>query len=1529
MKRNLAKRALSILLTGAMVFSGSITDFSKLRVYGANEAVIATEGILNDSELSTTADYTDVDVQDGVILHAWEWSFNNIKNNMAKIADAGYTAVQTSVIQQAKESTKGKTNADWWLYYQPANFTIDNTGNSALGNKSDFSAMCAEAHKYGIKVIVDVVANHLGNQSSYDRSSAIPSDIKDDENCWHSGTWNVEISDYTNRERVINYSMGGLPDLNTENSKIQNYVITYLKECIDAGADGFRFDAAKHIGTEADGSGYTFWKNVIPQAKAYYKSNGYFKSSKDLYVYGEILDDTAGNHSTIINNYTQFMKVTDNKTGNDIRYAVIGHNASSASSSYYQKGVTGDNVVLWAESHDTYSNEDVYSEKYGRKVGTSTEASESDINKTWTLVSSRNKATALYFARTKDWRAGNIGDIDNTQCFSTEVVASNKFHNYFTGAAEYLGSSGNFAYNARYDAATSRYGVVIVNCNGTSSSVSISGGGIAKLADGTYKDQVSGNTFTVSGGAISGSMGSTGIAVVYNEGEIITKPSISISKQGGSFSSDTLDLTLTLKNATSGTYKIGSAEAKTITSTTNITIGSDMSYGDSVTVKLTATDGKESTENEYTFTKIEQTGYVAYFAKPSSWGSDVYCYAYDSATETVNNGTWPGEKMSVDATTGYYYYEVPEKIDAPRVIFYNSDSNRTPADMEKGYLFESKTAYLYKDGSWSVYTPVVAKGKITFKYVDAEGKEIKASETKEGTLGSKFSGSYPTIDGYEYKSVTGDAVYADPASTVTVVYNAVSVSDIKITSSQADGTSFKTETLKTTITLKNATSGTYCVDGGVVKSFKDSAEVVLGQGKIADSTVTLKVTATDGTQNAEQTFTFKKEFSGKVVNEEDLATSDNELSAASALTVAAEISTAATNAGLSTKAYSTNATGVGAEKTITIDGDASDWDSSMLIATGGAWDVANHWKGGHENCVLDTTALYAAYDDSNLYIGWQMVNTTDTWAREGDGPLSDGGRVLDVPLILALSVDPSSTSMSNKNTSGGSIWGQKMGLTFDATTSHVDRLFYMSGKPGLGEPSMFKAVDSEGNTNYTDGCVGFAKGGITYDMATTNISSSIIGLNSSDSPDDVCDDSADWVDYKTFAGSSGTHKTTYDSFYEIAIPYSNLGDGVDKNYIKNTGIGAMLVATRGESALDCIPFDVSMIDNAEGDYSSDASTSAEKDDIDNITASFARIGKGDIVVPTKELTVNFGAEVSSPQYAKDTINLKAIASGGSGSYKYEFVIDGKSVQDASSTSTFKWNGAAGSHLIKVVVTDSEGKSVTCQKAFALVGEEETTSGQIETTTKKQEDETTTKKQEDETTTKQEEVKAPKISSITTNKKSGTVTAGQSVKISVKATGTGTLKYKYVVKLKGESSGKVREYSTSSSVNWTPKKAGNYIVYVYVKDSYGNVTKKSKKYFKVYSELKASAIKVSKKSGKAKVGNTIKLKATGKGGIGTRYYRFYYKLNGKKVLIQNYRASLSASLKLKKAGTYIFFCDVTDEMGNESTVKLSGYKVVSK
>lgn len=49
------------------------------------------------------------------------------------------------------------------MVYQPNDFIIGN----GLGDAEALKSLCAEAHKYGVKVIVDVVANHTNGNLSH------------------------------------------------------------------------------------------------------------------------------------------------------------------------------------------------------------------------------------------------------------------------------------------------------------------------------------------------------------------------------------------------------------------------------------------------------------------------------------------------------------------------------------------------------------------------------------------------------------------------------------------------------------------------------------------------------------------------------------------------------------------------------------------------------------------------------------------------------------------------------------------------------------------------------------------------------------------------------------------------------------------------------------------------------------------------------------------------------------------------------------------------------------------------------------------------------------------------------------------------------------------------------------------------------------------------------------------------------------------------------------------------------------------
>ena len=89
------KKTLSLIVTLCMAVSIFV-----LPAVPVNAAVEYTEP-------AAAADYGLADsVQEGVILHALNWSFNNIKAQMKTIAESGYTAIPTSPLQIAKENTK-------------------------------------------------------------------------------------------------------------------------------------------------------------------------------------------------------------------------------------------------------------------------------------------------------------------------------------------------------------------------------------------------------------------------------------------------------------------------------------------------------------------------------------------------------------------------------------------------------------------------------------------------------------------------------------------------------------------------------------------------------------------------------------------------------------------------------------------------------------------------------------------------------------------------------------------------------------------------------------------------------------------------------------------------------------------------------------------------------------------------------------------------------------------------------------------------------------------------------------------------------------------------------------------------------------------------------------------------------------------------------------------------------------------------------------------------------------------------------
>lgn len=103
--------------------------------------------------------------------------------------------------------------------------------------------------------------------------------------------------------------------------------------------------------------------------------------------------------------------------------------ASNAANSSYKSGVDASDVVLWAESHDTYEGE-----SGAGGISNTAKVSDENITKAWAIIAARKDATSLYFARPGASLMGEAaGDITYK---STAVSEINKFHNLFVGQSE-------------------------------------------------------------------------------------------------------------------------------------------------------------------------------------------------------------------------------------------------------------------------------------------------------------------------------------------------------------------------------------------------------------------------------------------------------------------------------------------------------------------------------------------------------------------------------------------------------------------------------------------------------------------------------------------------------------------------------------------------------------------------------------------------------------------------------------------------------------------------------------------------------------------------------------------------------------------------------------------------------------------------------------------------------------------------------------------------------------------------------------
>ena len=561
------------------------------------------------------------DMKDGATLHAFEWSFKTIMENIPDIAKAGYTSIQTEPIVKIKDNRKlgtGNWYLNWYYVYQPTDMSI---GNYVVGSEDEFKEMCKLAHQYGLRIIVDSVSNHF------------TSDFDVIEGKWKNKAYyheDKQISDYNNREDCTQHKLSGLWDLNTQDDTVTKGMHDLLVQTVADGADGFRYDAAKHIELSDEvfgGKQSHYWDTIL--------QNG------AQYQYGEVLEDANVREADYANLFNSSSPrgggITDSSYGHEVRNAVQFKNLGASHFTSHSK-VTEDKSVNWVESHDNFAN---------GEANIPQELSDEWIKYGWAGVTAQKNGMSLFFDRPyKDggtYGTGGVGTYGNGSGPFTEnsklgdagsglwkdpeVVAVNHFRNAMVGEASNVSNCGddNCLMVERYAGSAAQDGMVVANANASDKNLA---GTSTKLANGTYTDEVTGSTITVSGGKVtSGTVKGQSIAAFSNKTRSGKVSTAEAYPNKGTIPGESKTVTLRSYQSTNTTYSTSDGQSGSFKDGDTIEIGSKAKSDEvvTVTVKGTGADG-ETIKHTYSYTKYGDPTYDP--SDGTSSPCDKYCMEY-------------------------------------------------------------------------------------------------------------------------------------------------------------------------------------------------------------------------------------------------------------------------------------------------------------------------------------------------------------------------------------------------------------------------------------------------------------------------------------------------------------------------------------------------------------------------------------------------------------------------------------------------------------------------------------------------------------------------------------------------------------------------------------------------------------------------------------------------------------------------------------------------------------------------------------
>lgn len=585
-------------------------------------------------------------------------------------------------------------------------------------------------------------------------------------------------------------------------------------------------------------------------------------------------------------------------------------------------------------------------------------------------------------------------------------------------------------------------------------------------------------------------------------------------------------------------------------------------------------------------------------------------YAWGNTGEKQYAGPWSGSPLN-DVTSGmmnnpegWKYYDISSVYDKDSINFILLNGDAKLTDDVKS----AKSATFWYDGT-SFYdadptTPVLPDDNANLKDIKVNGSSIGVVSSYE--VAYKVSSVTVTAEAESEKA----SVTVSPSTETALTAGISKAFTITVTAEDGSSRNYTLNVKRLAKVEGDVTLESVSVNGASIGALTGTSFAKALKGSDDSMNVTVTAVANDS-ESASVTVTpstgsiadgTDKTFSIKVTNGGN--------SAIYTLTVSYT-----KQAG--SQYYWTNKNGFGSNKTIS---SWSDWTAAEQIAQCAAYDDPRTWNGYHE-VAYDVYALYAAYDDTNLYIMTELVNLADGRASFDAHSYagSDNGAWWnrDCPIGFILNTGKGATSTAPiMEKTGDPIWGS---VNF-TDSEGFDWLLYASSKygefngkfVGVGTPGFFH-VKPTGEFSYdADYCLSAntdtktGTSGITIRSMTKCAVSQTIYYESTPTGNRA-ESNQTGEDLLASETYSSCQTNDLDMSYWYTIPLATLG--IDKAYIQTHGIGVRQITPNGGSLMDCCPWDPSMVDVAIDPCSDDESTSHEKEDVDNITSSQARIGR--------------------------------------------------------------------------------------------------------------------------------------------------------------------------------------------------------------------------------------------------------------------------------------------------------------------------------